>query len=148
MRNNRSTLLPYRFLPATTTLSEAAPLDEQSLTTFSSFLRQSIFNADQVSQKISRIKLKRLINDTGIRACGALLEHVEQLYIHTWPSNQHEYKIEGSVILVVKNPNTLQRHFFKGIWDPTKLDISVWYELSPEIAELEIARLDPSAEKS
>lgn len=148
--------LPYRFLPATSTTithtgkecSRAttcmATFDINARTSnaynasFSDLLKAYVFNDTMPAANV-RIMHLTCDNDTGIRFCGNKFEHVERIYIHT---QKHSATTEVAVILVIKEHQTKEYRFFKGIWDPTRETVTVWYELTHERAKQEIANLE------
>ena len=143
MKNNKTTILPYRFLPAIASANQHDLENATQSQTFSHFLRESIFSGTETIQQVYLLDEIRCINDTGISICGYHFEHVKKIYIHKYFNHG---ATAGIILLAIDDQNTKTQRFLKGLWAPEQSDVTVWSELMPDIARQEIAYLETIAE--
>jgi hypothetical protein len=121
----------YRFLPAIITSLENYCAQTTALT-FSEVIRRAIAQTKSPQKYI--FNSLSCINDTGIRACGTRFEHVKNIYISSGLKTG-----QGSIILAIQNPYHYKDLYFKGTWNTSDMNITVWCELMPERALAEIS---------
>jgi hypothetical protein len=136
---DKNNTLPYLFLPATED-RQTFTSDDCRHMSFSDFLRETIQMHVLTSTKVSWIDHLPYVNDTGIIACGPMLEQVQCIYVYT--DFRRRQLTDAAVIMAIHDNITKQLRFFKGLWDTIQSDIMVWCELMPDLARQEIAYLE------